>query len=219
VLSWSVLECLRVSSLVTDLWRIVITELVGLAKNSGTVQKAASSAIILISDYLNEKKDIKVITSKGNNVTYTGFYKEQLGGAEDIRNIDDIIIQTTKQQGDIRRQALKEAGDAEPAVLITEDRNMRVKANARGVTAIAASALMRILSPEWSKEKDVSSAKRKSFGTPVKQRFPDWQEDEVLFAPSEPKGEPDNNTSHIEPSMSGNKKRQYKRGKMGMMGG
>lgn len=206
-------------SLVTDLWRTVITELVGLAKNSGTVQKAASSAILLINEYLSEKKDIKVITSKGNNVTYTGFYKEQLGGAEDIRNIDDIIIQTTKQQGEIRRQTLKEAGDAEPAVLITEDRNMRVKANARGVTAIAASALMRILSPEWSKEKDLSSAKRKSFGTPVKQRFPDWQEDDDdLFTPSDLKGELDNNVSHIEPNTGVNKKRQYKRGKMGMMG-
>lgn len=197
----------------------VITELVGLAKNSGTVQKAASSAILLINEYLSEKKDIKVITSKGNNVTYTGFYKEQLGGAEDIRNIDDIIIQTTKQQGEIRRQTLKEAGDAEPAVLITEDRNMRVKANARGVTAIAASALMRILSPEWSKEKDLSSAKRKSFGTPVKQRFPDWQEDDDdLFTPSDLKGELDNSVSHIEPNTGVNKKRQYKRGKMGMMG-
>lgn len=204
----------------------MITELLGLAKNPGVVRDTANAAIKIINDYLSEKKDIKVVTAKGNNVTNIGFYKEQLEkhGEVEIRNIDDIIIQTTKQQGEVRRQMLGDAGEAEPAVLITEDRNMRVKANARGVTAIAASTMKRTLSPRGSTEKDSSGdrskdtsarSKRKSFGTPVtalKQRYPEWQEDEIAFALSESNGDVDGAIAQMK--IGGNKKRQHKRGRV-----
>lgn len=174
---------------------------------------------------MSEKRDVKVVTAKGNNVTNIGFYKEQLErhGEDELRNIDDIIIQTTKQQGTVRRQMLGNAGEAEPAVLITEDVNMRVKANARGVTAIAASVVKRSLSPrgnvdrEFIREnsRDASArSKRKSFGhhpvAALKQRYPEWQEEDIS-ALSESNGDMDGAIEQMK--VGGSKKRQHKRGK------
>lgn len=204
----------------------MITELLGLTNNAGNVGDAAKAAIIAINDAVSEKRDIKVVTAKGNNVTNIGFYKEQLErhGEEELRNIDDIIIQTTKQQGAVRRQALGSAGEAEPAVLITEDVNMRVKANARGVTALAASVVRRSLSPRGSTEQEATKensrdtsarSKRKSAGTPLttlKQRYPDWQEEDIAFALSESNGDVDGAIAQMK--IGGHKKRQHKRGKL-----
>lgn len=173
---------------------------------------------------MSEKRDVKVVTAKGNNVTNIGFYKEQLErhGEDELRNIDDIIIQTTKQQGAVRRQMLGNAGEAEPAVLITEDVNMRVKANARGVTAIAASVVKRSLSPRGNVDREVTRensrdasarSKRKSFGHPVaamKQRYPEWQEEDIS-ALSESNADMDGAIEQMK--IGGGKKRQHKRGK------
>lgn len=167
-----------------------------------------------------------MVTAKGNNVTNIGFYKEQLErhGEDELRNIDDIIIQTTKQQGVVRRQILGNAGEAEPAVLITEDVNMRVKANARGVTAIAASVVKRCLSPRGNVDQEATRenprdasarSKRKSFGHPVatmKQRYPEWQEDDIVSALSESNGDMDGAIEQMK--IDGGKKRQYKRGRI-----
>lgn len=175
---------------------------------------------------MSEKRDVKVVTAKGNNVTNIGFYKEQLErhGEDELRNIDDIIIQTTKQQGAVRRQILGNAGEAEPAVLITEDVNMRVKANARGVTAIAASVVKRSLSHRGNADREVSGgdagdasarSKRKSFGHPVaavgRKYQPEWQEEDISTL-SESNGDMDGATEQI---IGGGKKRQHKRGKTG----
>ncbi|RPA88711.1 hypothetical protein L873DRAFT_870656 [Choiromyces venosus 120613-1] len=54
-------------------------------------------------------------------------------------------------------------GDCEAAVLITEDSNMRVKVNARGVAAIPASALKKFLSPRAGSARP----KRKQLGAPA----------------------------------------------------
>lgn len=195
-----------------------------MTNNTGSVGDEAKAAIIAINDAVSEKRDIKVVTAKGNNVTNIGFYKEQLERhGEDLRNIDDIIIQTTKQQGVVRRQMLGNAGEAEPAVLITEDVNMRVKANARGVTAIAASMVKRSLSPRGNVEQEASRenprdasarSKRKSFGpslTALKQRYPEWQEEDIVSALSESNGDMDGAIEQMR--IGGGKKRQHKRGK------
>lgn len=195
----------------------MITELLGLTNNTGSVGDAAKAAIIAINDAVSEKRDVKVVTAKGNNVTNIGFYKEQLErhGEDELRNIDDIIIQTTKQQGVVRRQILGNAGEAEPAVLITEDVNMRVKANARGVTAIAASVVRRSLSPRGNVDQDASArSKRKSFGNPVttlKQRYPEWQEDDIVSALSESNGDVDGAIEQMKIGVG--KKRRCGRGK------
>lgn len=211
---------------IADLFFLVITELLGLTNNTGSVGDAAKAAIIAINDAVSEKRDVKVVTAKGNNVTNIGFYKEQLErhGEDELRNIDDIIIQTTKQQGVVRRQIMGNAGEAEPAVLITEDVNMRVKANARGVTAIAASVVKRSLSSRGNVDQEVTRensrdasarSKRKSFGHPVttmKQRYPEWQEDDIVSALSESNGDMDGAIEQMK--IGGGKKRQYKRGRI-----
>lgn len=198
-----------------------------MTNNTGSVGDAAKAAIIAINDAVSEKRDVKVVTAKGNNVTNIGFYKEQLErhGEDELRNIDDIIIQTTKQQGVVRRQILGNAGEAEPAVLITEDVNMRVKANARGVTAIAASVVKRSLSSRGNVDQEATRessrdasarSKRKSFGHPVatmKQRYPEWQEDDIVSALSESNGDMDGAIEQMK--IDGGKKRQYKRGRIG----
>jgi rRNA-processing protein FCF1 len=105
--------------------------------------------MIAINKALADRRDVKIITAKGSDVTKVGFYREKLERDEDdeTRNIDDIIIRATKNQADARRQMFGEAGmgDAQPAILLTEDTNMRVKANARGVPAISTTNLKRYL--------------------------------------------------------------------------
>ncbi|PWW79037.1 hypothetical protein C7212DRAFT_167186 [Tuber magnatum] len=186
---------------------VVITELLGLTNSTGSVGDDAKAAMIAIHEALTDKRDVKVVTAKGNNVTSIGFYKEQLekSGDDEQRKIDDIIIETTKLQGEARRQAVPgDYGDYEAAVLITEDRNMRVKANARGVTAIPTSALKKVLSPPAGSDR----SKRKSFGAPAV--APDWPEDEVAFV--EPGGEFES-ALNVHPTGTMGKKRQLKRGK------
>ncbi|KAA8907426.1 hypothetical protein FN846DRAFT_946959 [Sphaerosporella brunnea] len=125
----------------------VITELHGLGNNAGSLGDSAKSAMIAINKVIAERKDVRIITAKGSDVTKAGFYKEKLADHdEETRNLDDVIIRTTKLQADARREVF---GDrtytAEPAVLLTEDTNMRVKANARGVPAISTTILKRFL--------------------------------------------------------------------------
>jgi len=127
----------------------VITELHGLGNNLRAVSDSAKSAMIAINKALADHRDVRIITAKGSDVTKVGFYREKLERDEDdeTRNIDDIIIRTTRNQADARRQIFGEAdmGNAQPAILLTEDTNMRVKANARGVPAISTTNLKRYL--------------------------------------------------------------------------
>ncbi|RPB04298.1 hypothetical protein L873DRAFT_1786525 [Choiromyces venosus 120613-1] len=89
-----------------------------------------------IHEALTDNRDVKIFTAKGCNVTNMGFYKEQFDDGGQYK-IDDIIIETTKLWGEAWRQAMpRDYGDCEVAVLITEDCNMRVKANAQVVTTI-----------------------------------------------------------------------------------
>ncbi|KAG0639286.1 hypothetical protein HOY80DRAFT_886553 [Tuber brumale] len=186
---------------------VVITELLGLANRTDPVGDEAKAAMIAINEALTDKRDVKVVTAKGSNVTNIGFYKEQLDrlGDDEQRKIDDIIIETTRLQGEARRQAIPgDYGDYEAAVLITEDRGMRVKANARGVAAISASALKKVLSPPAGSARP----KLKSLGVPAV--APDWPGDEVALV--EPGGEFDS-VSNVHSIGTVRKKKQLKRGK------
>ncbi|PUU75592.1 hypothetical protein B9Z19DRAFT_1089973 [Tuber borchii] len=127
-------EVFKLMGRLLTIWT-VITELLGLTNSTDPVGDSAKAVMIAIKEALNDKRDVKV---------------EQLDkpGDDEQSKIDEII-ETTKLQGESRRQAMPgDYGDYEAAVLITEDRNVRVKANARGVTAIPASALKKVLSPQ-----------------------------------------------------------------------
>jgi len=151
---------------------IVITKLHGLGNNSGTVGDSAKSAMIAISKVIANGKDVRIIAAKNSDVTNAGFFREKLERDEDdeTHNIDDIIICTTMYQSEARRQIFKEKGiiglnGAEPAILLTEDTNMRVKANARGVLAISTTVLKRYLVQLGGRSKaSKTSSKRKLSG-------------------------------------------------------
>ncbi|RPB04329.1 hypothetical protein L873DRAFT_1466350 [Choiromyces venosus 120613-1] len=130
-----------------------------LDEESRPIRDSAKAAIIAIHEALTDNRDVKVFTAKGCNVTNMGFYKEQFDDGGQGK-IDDIIIETTKVQGEARRQAMpKDYGDCEVAVLITEDCNMHVKANSQVITAsqhqISTESSPRIsnrnIKPEFSK--------------------------------------------------------------------
>ena len=180
----------------TKLCTIVMTELVGL-NSSPTVGSAASNAIATIQASIIAKKDLRIITAKGSNVTNMGtnmgFYKEKLEeyyeGAD--MSIDDVIIAITEAQGKLRAEMMRangnDAGTAQPAVLVTDDRNMRVKATAKQVPALSGSALKAILQPQGPKAR----TKKKptvAIGhgiTPLaslRQTFPEATEDDLVNA-------------------------------------
>jgi len=127
----------------------VITELLGLGNNS-SIGDSAKSAMIAINKAIADKANIRIITARGNDVTKAGFFREKVERDEnEIRNTDDVIIRTTRHQAESRRQAFADKGvigyAAQPAILLTEDTNMRVKANARGVPAISTTILKKFL--------------------------------------------------------------------------
>ncbi|KAF8418948.1 hypothetical protein EV426DRAFT_299395 [Tirmania nivea] len=146
----------------TNDWTVVVpntvmTELMGL-NSSPTVGAAASNAIAAIQTSITAKKDLRIITAKGSNLTNMstnmGFYKEKLEehseGAD--TSIDDVIIAITEAQGKLRAEMMRangsDTGTAQPAVLVTDDRNMRVKATAKQVPALSGSAVKAILQPQ-----------------------------------------------------------------------
>lgn len=138
----------------TYLQAIVLTELNGLF-SSPTVSSAAREAVTAIQASITAKKDLRIITAKGNNVTNmtnVGFYKEKLEEhPEGTESIDDVIIAITEAQGKLRAEMMRANGNdpglAQPAVLVTDDRNMRVKATAKQVPAISGPALKAVLHP------------------------------------------------------------------------
>jgi hypothetical protein len=90
--------------------------------------------LIAINKVKAERKDVRIITAKISDVTKAGFFREKLERDDDeTRNIDDIIIRTTRYQSEARHQAFPEKGiirlnGAEPASLLIDDTNMKVKA-------------------------------------------------------------------------------------------
>jgi len=82
-----------------------------------------------------------------------GFYKEKLEecseGAE--MSIGDVVIAITETQGRLRAEMMRangnDTGTTQPAVLVTGDRNMRVKATAKHLPVLSGSAVKAILQP------------------------------------------------------------------------
>ncbi|GAA5987663.1 hypothetical protein JCM10908_007156 [Rhodotorula pacifica] len=134
----------------------VITELDGLKRNSTPLGIAADEAI----DYLEQavrgySRYLKVQTSRGNYLKDLSIRNESIDfdGADPAsshgfaRSLDDVILRAASWQKDhfSNRLALvnpravaekrKVPSDTAPVVLITFDRNLRLKASARGVDA------------------------------------------------------------------------------------
>lgn len=145
-----------------ECWTIVIplavvTELDGIKRNSTPLGVAASEAI----DYLEQavrgySRHLKIQTSRGNYLKDLSIRNEAIDfdGADpasshdSARSLDDVILRAASWQKEhfsnrlalVNPRAIAEQrkvpSDTAPVVLVTFDRNLRLKASARGVEAI-----------------------------------------------------------------------------------
>lgn len=134
----------------------VITELDGLKRNSTPLGTAADEAI----DYLEQavrgySRYLKVQTSRGNYLRDLSIRNEAIdfdgSGAtsshDHARSLDDVILRAAQWQKEhfsnrlalVNPRAIAEQrripSDTAPVVLVTFDRNLRLKASARGLEA------------------------------------------------------------------------------------
>ncbi|KWU43213.1 hypothetical protein RHOSPDRAFT_19915 [Rhodotorula sp. JG-1b] len=144
-----------------ECWTIVIplavvTELDGIKRNSTPLGVAASEAI----DYLEQavrgySRHLKIQTSRGNYLKDLSIRNEAIDfdGADPssshdfARSLDDVILRAASWQKEhfpnrlalVNPRAIAEQrkvpSDTAPVVLVTFDRNLRLKASARGVEA------------------------------------------------------------------------------------
>ncbi|GBC10647.1 hypothetical protein RclHR1_00980024 [Rhizophagus clarus] len=126
---------------------IVVTELDGLKYNPPPLGNAAYDALEYLDEILSSKK-IRIQTSKGNYLTDISFSEEfDFGNGEDKKkNLDDLILgiclwhsKHNEKNGlhdKSKEEAINNDHKNEVTVLLTNDRNLRVKARARGVDVV-----------------------------------------------------------------------------------
>ncbi len=144
----------------------IITELDGLQNNSEPVGPAAKSALAYLEKSLKTHgKWLKVQTSKGSYLPDLSIRFEEIdfGDSNDdpdskLRSLDEVILRAISwhQANFVDRLAIladnpsKERAKVTPAtskaVLLTLDRNLRLKARARGLPAASQGELANILS-------------------------------------------------------------------------
>ncbi|CAB4406875.1 unnamed protein product [Rhizophagus irregularis] len=119
---------------------IVVTELDGLKYNPPPLGHAAHEALEYLNETLSTKK-IRIQTSKGNYLTDISFSEEfDFGNGEDKKkNLDDLILGIClwhSKHNEKNGLHDKSNENNEVTVLLTNDRNLRVKARARGVNVV-----------------------------------------------------------------------------------
>jgi len=136
-------------------WNVVIphgaiTYLLLLSRQTGPDSAHAQDALQTVRKAILENKNVRIATEKGNDVTDL-FISEKMGSddPEDLRRSEDSIISIVRRESDLNRQfSGKQMGnhsEARPAVLVTEDKAMRIKAATAGVAAIATSMIKKVL--------------------------------------------------------------------------
>ncbi|KAH8117438.1 hypothetical protein DFH11DRAFT_1817087 [Phellopilus nigrolimitatus] len=139
------------SSLVESLrWTIlvplaVITELDGIAMNASPLGESAAAAIAYISAHVRTHAlSLKVQTSRGNYLQNLNVRSEQIEFEADSweRSMDDLILRAAVWQDDhwVDRSSILNAEERDPSgaakvVLISFDRNLRLKARGRQLDA------------------------------------------------------------------------------------
>ncbi|CAG8506364.1 8390_t:CDS:2 [Paraglomus occultum] len=122
---------------------VVITELDGLSHNPPPLGSASAEAITYIEQTLLAKRyrKLKIQTSKGNYVSDINF-KEMFDfgeGENKRKNLDDLILGICcwhiSNQNSSTRQTRNDSdlNNSATVVLLTNDRNLRIKARARGI--------------------------------------------------------------------------------------
>ncbi|KAG6909451.1 hypothetical protein DXG01_000436 [Tephrocybe rancida] len=135
----------------------VIMELDGLSTNdSPQLSEAAKNAMTYISNHIrSHAMSMKVQTSKGNYLTTLSIRTEQVDFSGDgnwERNTDDLILRAAIWQEEhwVDRSAMlkadaRDASGAVQVVLLTLDRNLRLKARSRQLPAASEKDLAAIL--------------------------------------------------------------------------
>lgn len=90
---------------------------------------------------------MKIITAEGSDPIKIGFFRAKLdrGVDDDSKDIDGEIIQITKNVTDSCSKITIEKNKTELAVLLSEDVNIRVKADTSGVPTISTNTLKNYL--------------------------------------------------------------------------
>jgi len=145
------------------LWTVVIPvpvimELDGLSSNTSQLGEAARAAMSYISSHIRtHSASLKVQTSKGNYLSSLNIRTEQVDFQDEAsweRNMDDLILRTAIWQDEhwLNRSAmLKDDGitrdttGAVKVVLLSLDRNLRLKARSRQLPAASEKDLAAIL--------------------------------------------------------------------------
>ncbi|KAH7930887.1 hypothetical protein BV22DRAFT_1054224 [Leucogyrophana mollusca] len=153
-----------ISSIIESLrWTVVlpvpvIMELDGLSSNASQLGEAAQEAVSYITSHIrSHSTSLKVQTSKGNYLTSLSIRTEQVDFTDEEswdRSMDDLILKAAIWQDEhwVDRSALlKPAGtqrnvtDAVKVVLLSLDRNLRLKARSRQLPAAGEKDLAAIL--------------------------------------------------------------------------
>lgn len=137
----------------------VIMELDGLSANTSQLGEAAQAAMSYISSHFkSHSTSLKVQTSKGNYLSSLSIRTEQVDFQDEAsweRNMDDLILRAAIWQDEhwVDRSAmLKDDGvaratsSAVKVVLLSLDRNLRLKARSKQLPAASEQDLAAILS-------------------------------------------------------------------------
>ncbi|KAK6495714.1 hypothetical protein TWF481_002761 [Arthrobotrys musiformis] len=136
----------------------VVTELQGLQRNEGKISETSQQALSLITQALSDKRKLRVVTAKQSAISnITSQFKELIDdySEEGRKNLDDVIIETAKAQGEISAQRFNlnnnsnatSNDEIRPVVLVTDDVVMRLKAIARGVASVGTEQWVKYISP------------------------------------------------------------------------
>jgi hypothetical protein len=144
-----------------------ITELFNLAKiESPKFQSpqaiAAQAAIESIKTAIDEHKNIQVLTPDGENVTSSTFLSGKAPATDpnDGQDPEAVLIGVSRRATDLSSQGEAEgsSSEARPAILLTEDRSIRVKARYEGVASLATSMLKKLLTGSLVRRRSLSVA-------------------------------------------------------------
>jgi protein SMG6 len=136
----------------------VIMELNGLSSNVSQLGDASQAAMAYISSHIrSHSTSLKIQTSKGNYLSSLGIYTEQVDFQDEAsweRNMDDLILRAAIWQDEHwldRSAMLRDDGIIRPTagavkvVLLSLDRNLRLKARSRQLPAASEKDLAHIL--------------------------------------------------------------------------
>lgn len=116
----------------------VVTELDGISRQPPPLGTAAASAIGYLEQHVKSHSlALKIQTSKGSYLSDLRVRSEEFGAKGTASTMDDRILDVAVHQLDHWRpkQTATEQRDGSKVVLVTFDRNLRLKARARGVDA------------------------------------------------------------------------------------